>query len=139
MELALRRNNKKYFLIPLIVICISILVPVSIVFANSFTYPFVGMSGVNNSELTIGRTGVGTSDFLIDFDAPAHINPSSPSYPVMIIIPLVFLAVAILILAKLVFSEDIDLKILIIAAILVIIAISMLVSMQSQITSLIGG
>jgi hypothetical protein len=140
MELVMRKqSNKKWFLIPLIVICLTILVPVSIVLANSFTYPFVGMSGVNNSNLTIGRTGVGTSDFLIDFDAPAHINPSSPSYPVMIIIPLVFLAVAILLLVKMALSDDLDLKMLIIIGIMIIISIAMLISMQSQITTLIGG
>jgi heme/copper-type cytochrome/quinol oxidase subunit 4 len=140
MELVMRKqSNKKWFLIPLIVICLTILVPVSIVFALAFNQPEVGMLGVNNSSLTIGIAGSAISDYLIETRNPSLIYSDSPSYPMLIIIPLIFVVVALLLLVKMAFSDDLDLKMLIIIGIMVVIAIAMLISMQSQITTLIGG
>jgi len=140
MELAIYRKRKSYKLITFILIGIAIfcLIPNAILLASALTDPTIGMTGVNNSDLTVGMTGVENSDLLLDFNgADWHINPSEQ--PVMLAIPLVFLAVAILLLINLALSEEKNIKNLIYAAILIIIALTMLASIQFNINSLLGG
>lgn len=140
MELAIYRKRNNYRIIAIIMaaICALCLIPASIVLASVLNDATIGMTGVNNSDLTAGMTGVGNGDLLIDNDGTGiHINPSQ--YPLLPIIPLVFLAVALLLLINLAFSEDKSIKKLIYAAILIIIALSMLASIQFSVTNLLGG
>jgi cytochrome bd-type quinol oxidase subunit 1 len=132
-----RKNNQKTITI-IMVMLILCLIPVSIVVASALTDPTVGIN--NNSDLTAGMSGVNNSDLLLDFNgADWHINPSDSFYPIMIIIPLVFLAVAILILINFVLAEEKDIKNLIYAAVFIIIALAMLANMQFNINSFLGG
>ena len=140
MEMVLRNKklNKKLILIPLLILCLLMAVPSSIVFANALTDPTIGMTGVDNSDLTVGMSGVSESDFLIDFDNPGHINPSSSVYPVMMIVPLIFFLLAILLILDMVFS-GLDIKKLIIVAILIVIALALLAGVNFSTNSLLGG
>ena len=138
MELTLRKNNNKIFLIPLLIACLIMVVPSAIVFANAMTDPYVGMSGVNNSDLTAGMTGVNRSDLLIDWDNPGHINPSSPSYGTMMAIPLIFFLLAILLILGMVFSKELNLKMLIIVAVLISLALALLSGVNFSTNSLLG-
>jgi hypothetical protein len=93
---------------------------------NSYLYCFSGNLGVENSDLLLFNDG---SDW--------HINPSEQ--PTMLIIPLVFLSVAILLLIQVAMSEDKSIKKLIYAAVLIIIALAMLSGIQFSVNTLLGG
>jgi len=138
MELAIRRRQpNKLILIPFLIISMVCLIPAAIVFANAFTDPTIGMSGVNNSDLTAGFNGSG--DILIDFDNPGHINPSSMSYGLMIIVPLIFLLLAIILVLSMVFGDGLDLRKLILVAVLIITALALLAGVNFSTNSLLGG
>lgn len=139
MELAIyRKKNYKGFVFALLAIAIFCLIPNVILLADALTDPTIGMAGVNNSDLTVGMTGVENSDPLLDFNgADWHVDPSQQ--PLMLIIPLVFFAVAILLLIDLALSEEKKLVNLIYAAILIFIAVAMLGAIQFNINSLLGG
>lgn len=138
MELALKRKqHSKWILLPLIVLCLVMLVPSSIVLANALTDPYIGRSGIDNSDLTAGFNN--SSDLLIDWDNPGHINPSSAVYPVMIIVPLIFFALALLILLGMAFTEGLTIKGLIIVGILIFIALALLAGVNFSTNSLLGG
>jgi hypothetical protein len=140
MELAIYRKQNKYKIATFIMvaICVLCIVPNAILLASALTDPTIEMSGVNNSELTIGRTGVNGSDQLLDYNgADWHVNPTEQ--PLMLIIPLVFFAVALLLLIQMALSEDKSISNLIYAAILIIMALALLTSVQFNINSLLGG
>lgn len=138
MELTMKRSNRLRVIV--IIATILCLIPISIVVAAAFNQPTIGMAGVNNSDLTVGMSGVNNSDLLLDYDASDwHISPSDSVYPIMIIVPLVFFAVGLLLLIQLALSEDKSLKNLIYAAVLIIIALSMLAGIQFNINSFLGG
>lgn len=140
METALYRKKSNYQVIAVVmaVICLFLLVTNAIVFASALNDPTIGMTGVNNSDLTVGMTGVENSDLLIDNNpADWHINPSEQ--PLLLVIPLVFFALALLLLIDTAFSEDRSIKKLIYAAILIMMALAMLGSVQFSVNSLLGG
>lgn len=139
LTLKLQQLNKKWVLIPLAIICVVMLVPTAIAFANAINDPTIGMSGVNDSDLTIGMSGLGTSDFLIERGNNGHINPSSAVYPVAIIVPLIFFALALLLIVSMAFGEGLDLKKLILIAVLITIALALLAGVNFSTNSLFGG
>lgn len=141
MELTLKRQqfNKKWILVPLAIICLVMLVPTAIAFANAINDPTIGMSGVNDSGLTIGMAGLGTSDFLIERGNNGHINPSSEVYPVAIIVPLIFFALALLLIVSMAFGDGLDIKKLIIIALLIMIALALLAGVNYSTNNLFGG
>jgi hypothetical protein len=59
MELAIKRNRVKWITLVVLGLC---LIPMTIVFASALTQPLIGMTGVSNSGLTIGRTGSNNSN-----------------------------------------------------------------------------
>ena len=134
-----KRTNKKLWLIPLIGFCLIMLVPSSIVFANAFTQPTIGMNEVTDSDLTVGMTGITSSDRLIDFGNNGHINPTSVGFPVMMLIPLIFFFLALLLLLAMVFGEGLNIKGLIMVAILITIALALLASVNFSVNTLVGG
>jgi hypothetical protein len=122
----------------MVVLCIVCIIPTAIVFASAITDPTIGMSGVNNSDLTVGMTGVENSDLLLDNNpADWHINPSEQ--PLLLIIPLIFFALALLLLIDMAFSEDKNIKKLIYAAILIIMALALLSGVQFNVNNILGG
>jgi len=140
MELAIyrKKSNHKIIAIIMAVICVFCLVPNAILLADALNQPTIGMTGINNSDLTVGMTGILNSDLLIDNNvADWHINPSEQ--PVMLIIPLVFLSVALLLLIQVAFSEDKSIKKLIYAAVLIMIALALLSGVQFSVNTLLGG
>jgi hypothetical protein len=140
MELSIHRKNYRAITIIMVVACVFCLIPLSIVMASALTDPTIGMNGVNNSSLTVGRNALDDSTRLLDNDAADwHISPSDSVYPIMILVPFVFLVVALLLLIQMALSEDKSIKNLIYAAILIIIALSMLSGIQFSINSLLGG
>ena len=143
MELVLSRKKNnvwvKTIVIAMIAVCLVYIVPTSLVLAGYWNDPTVGMFGVNNPDLTVGMTGVDNPDLLVEVRDFSLIYPDTAGYGLFIIIPLIFLAVAVLLLMNLVLSEEKDIKHLIYAAILIYVAISMLQSVQFNINSLLGG
>ena len=142
MEAALsqKQNNKRWVLTFLFLICMVGLIPSFVVFANALTDPTIGMSGVNDSQLTVGMTGVNNSNLLIDFNASDwHINPSSSVYPVMMAVPLIFFIVALLFILGLAFNPELNIKGVLIVALLIFVALALLVFVNSQTNSLLGG
>jgi hypothetical protein len=126
------------FVVVMAVLCIVCIIPTAIVFASAITDPTIGMNGVNGSQLTVGMTGVEHSDLLLDYNpADWHINPSEQ--PSLLIIPLVFFAFALLLLIDMAFSKDKDIKKLIYAAILIMMALALLQGVQFNVNSLLGG
>lgn len=141
MELAIYRkktNKLKITAIFLAVVCLACLVPATMVFASALTDPTIGMTGVNNSDLTVGMTGVNNGDLLLDFDAADwHLNPSE--YPIALAIPVVFFAVALLMILNMILADRVELKTIIYVAILISVALAMLASIQLNTNSLWGG
>ena len=142
MELAMHRKqgiSKKWILFPLLILCLVMLIPSAIVFASALDDPTIGMNGVNDSDLTIGMTGVNHSDLLIERGNNGHVNPSAMYFPLMMIVPLVFFALAILLILGMVFTDGLNIKGLILVAILIIIALALLAGVNFRTNSLLGG
>lgn len=138
MELAMARNrtDNKPLTILLVAICLIVMIPTAYVLASALTDPTIGRAGVANNDLTIGMVGVTHNDVLIDNGPPPTL--SANEFPLMLIIPLVFLAVALLLLVQLVLDEPRDIKKLVIAAVLITIALTLLNVIQFNVNSLIG-
>ena len=69
---------KKYKLAWIALAFFAVLIPL-IVLAVSSPYPYIGMSGIYNSNIYVGMSGVIHSRWYIGDNVPAtYINPSSP-------------------------------------------------------------
>jgi len=141
MELSIKKERWGNKIIPLILLVLSImlLIPSAVIFASALTQPLIGMNGVNNSGLTVGMNGITSSDRLIDFGDSGNLNPDSPSFRLAGLLPLIILVVAILLLINMVFAEEVKLKNIIFAAVLILLALAFLVTIQSNVTGLLGG
>ena len=140
MELAIYRktNNHHIITIMMVVICIVLMIPSIVVLASALTDPTIGMTGVNNSQLTVGMTGINHDDLLLDYNpADWHINPSDQ--PLLIVIPLVFLAFSILLIFYMLETKQHPLKILLTIGILIYIALALLPNINNIVNSLLGG
>jgi len=141
MELTIKREKWGNKFIPLVLLFLSVilLIPSAVIFASALTQPLIGMNGVNNSGLTVGMNGVTSSDRLIDFGDSGNLNPNSPAFHLANLLPLIILVVAIFLLLNMLFAEEVQLKNIIFAAVLILIALAFLVSIQSNVTDLLGG
>lgn len=140
MELALKRERSKVIPIALLSVCLLLLVPSAVVFANSIaSNPAIGFTGVNNPDLTVGMVGISNSERLIDSGNTNHLNPSSAAFQLGALLPLIFIAAALLMLMKILLSDEVELKTIVIAAVLILIALVFLINIQGSVTGLLGG
>jgi len=134
MELAIKRNRMKVITIISILMC---LIPTMIVFASALTQPLVGMNGVGNSGLTVGRTGSNNSNLTLDKGSTGgHVNPSQ--YPIFTFIPILLFLVSVLVIIIFALSETKDIRILVYAGIIIIFFFLLFSLVQSNINSLLG-
>lgn len=137
MEMIMKRKDNKLISIVMAIICVLCLIPTAVVFANAVTkQPTIGMSGVNNSGLTIGMTTLDNSSKLIDTNESQPSSLTSTETPFLIIIPLIFFLLALFLIMQVAFSEDKDFKKLVYAAILIFVALALLGAIQFHINGL---
>ena len=141
MELAMyrKRNNKTITIIMAVVIALC-LIPISIVVASALNQPTIGMTGVNNSQLTIGMHALDDSTKLIDNGInPATVSPSSGAGQMAIVTVLVFLAFAILLILYEIETKKPALIILLTIGVLIYMALALLPAINNMVTHLLGG
>lgn len=142
LELAIRkrRYSSKIFLIALLALCSVLFIQSAIVFAQaSILQPYIGMDGVNNPTLTIGMDTVDDSSRMIDRSGHSgYLNPSSPGFQLASIIPMIFIAMAILLIFNMIETGKPNIKVLILIGILIYLTIAFMPTIQSIITGLLG-
>jgi len=129
---------KKYKLAWIALAFFAVLIPL-IVLAVSSSYPYVGMSGIYNSNVYVGMSGIIHSRWYIGFNVPAaYVNSSSPLGNFLSLYPIIFIAFAVLLLISIMTKKDSSIINLIIGAVLIYIAIAFLVGMNANINSILG-
>ena len=129
---------KKYKLAWIALAFFAVLIPL-IVLAVSSSYPYVGMSGIYNSNVYVGMSGVIHSRWYIGFNVPAtYTNPSSPLGNFLSLYPVMFIAFAVLLLISIMTKKNASIMSLIIGAVLIYIAIAFLQGMNANINSILG-
>jgi hypothetical protein len=141
MELAIyRKKNHKTIALTMAVVCVLCLIPITFVIASALTDPTIGMNGVNNSQLTVGRTGVNGSDQLIDNGSHSTIlNPSSGAGQLAVTTVIVFMAFSILLILYEIETKKKPIYLLLTIAILIYIALALLPNINSIVNNLLGG
>lgn len=141
MELAIyrKKSNNRLVTTIMVVICLICLIPSAIVLASALTQPYIGMAGVNNSDLTVGMQPFDDSSRLIDYGGTWHLNPNSSAFQLANLLPLIFLVVGILLVWYMIEKEQPGVRILIVIAILIYFLLALLPSIQEMVTNLLGG
>ena len=133
--LALVKRNK--LLVGMLVLFLAFLIP-TIVLAAVGGNTWIGMSGVVHSNLYIG-TGV-HGQWWVGFNVPApYINPSSPVGGILGVIPTVFISLAVLLLIIVGLKEDLNIKTIIILAVIIYMALAFLSGINLDIRNILGG
>jgi len=147
VELALYRKQlglgSKAFLVLLLLVCFILLIPSTVVFAQAIDGRIVvSMNGVNNSDIEIGAgnkplisSGSSPNGLLI-IDPPSF---SSPVSQIVSLLPFLFIAFAIFLIILMFIKGRLDIKLIILVAVTIYIAIALLTGMQGQINGLLGG
>ena len=129
---------KKYKLAWIALAFFAVLIPL-IVLAVSSPYPYVGMSGIYNSNVYVGMAGVIHSRWDIGDNVPAtYINPSSPLGNFLSLYPVIFVAFAVLSLINIMSKKGYPVINLIIGAVLIYIALAFLSGINANINSILG-
>jgi len=129
---------KKYKLAWIALAFLFLFIPL-IVLAASSPYPYIGMSGIYNSNIYVGMSGVIHSRWYIGDNVPAtYINPSSPLGNFLSLYPVIFIAFAVLLLISIMTKKNASILNLIIGAVLIYIAIAFLVGMNANINNILG-
>lgn len=142
MEVALRRNSfsTKLLFIVMLIVCLAILIPSSIALAQAVaSQKTVQMSGVNDSDLMVGMSGIASSSLLINYGAGTHFNPHEPVFQIVMLFPIIFIAMALYLILSMFAKGEFDFRIIITVAVIIYVSIILLQSMQVQITDLLGG
>ena len=134
--MALVKRNK--ILVWMLVLFLSLLIP-TVVLALVGGNNYIGMSGVNHSNLYIGMGGHGA--WWIGFNVPAtYINPNTPVAGFINLYPLIFIALAVLVVIIIGIKNEWGLVgTIIVMAIVIYIAIALLTGMHSMNVSILGG
>ena len=93
--LAVLKRNKWVWLLLVIPL---LLIPATAVLATYLlpTHNYIGMSGVNNSNLYIGLNGISHTQWWIGMNVQAtYINPTSGVGSMIVLFPLIFIALLI--------------------------------------------
>ena len=140
MELvSYRKRNNKTIAIILAVILALCLVPVAIVVASALNQPTIGMTGVNNSQLTVGMHATDDSTRLMDSGStPSILNPSSPAGQMTIVTVIIFLVLAILLILYEVETHRHPIVILLTIGILIYVALALLPAINIMVRNLLG-
>jgi hypothetical protein len=141
MELAIyrKRNNKTVTIIMAVIFGLC-LIPVSIVLASALSSSTMGMTGVNNSQLTVGMNAIDNSTRLMDNSShPTILNPSSGAGQMAVVTVLIFLAFAILLVLYEVETQRPPLVILLTIGVLIYMALALLPAINTMVTTLLGG
>lgn len=134
-----RPFNRKWFITPLIIALLAVLVPTAIVFAIALKDPTIAMNGVNDSQLTVGMHATDDSTRLMDTGfTPTIFTPSSNAGQMLIVIVLVFIAFSILLILYLVETKRHPIYILLTIAILIYTALALLPIINSMVNNLLG-
>ena len=134
--MALVKRNK--ILVWMLVLFLSLLIP-TVVLALVGGNNFIGMSGVTHSNLYIGMGGHGA--WWIGFNVPAtYINPNTPVAGFINLYPLIFIALAVLVVIIIGIKNEWGLVgTIIVMAIVIYIAIALLTGMHTMNVSILGG
>ena len=126
MERTLKKK-KNISLILLIAMAVFLLIPATGAVASALSgHYFIGLSGVTGGNPSIGMYGSSVHQGIGFDDWHININPASPAGSTVLLIPLIFLAAFIFLMLSMLFSGKVDLKVLIWAAVLIIIAFVLL-------------
>ena len=140
MELALqRKRSNPRIIVIMAVMAVLCLIPPAIVLASALNDPTIGMTGVNNSQLTLGMHATDDSTRLLDNSGhPTILNPSSPAGQLAIIIPLIFIFLGILLIWYLIETKQSGIKILVVIAVLIYVLLALLPSINDIVRNLLG-
>jgi hypothetical protein len=138
MELTLKRNN--YNIITLIMVALVLcLIPISIVIASALTQTTIGMNGVINSQLTVGRNAADDSTRLMDsIWNPAIVHPDSAEGQMAIETEIIFVAFAILLILYEVETKEKPLVILLTVALIIYMAFALLPAINDILRNILG-
>ena len=104
------------------------------------THNYIGMSGVNNSNLYIGLNGITHTNWWIGMNVSAtYINPTSGAGSMISLLPFIFIALAIVVLVGYGLTNGFTPFTLIIMAIIIYIALALLMGLNGNIMGMIGG
>jgi hypothetical protein len=134
-----RANYNKMVLVILLVMTLILLIPSSAVLAAALSgHYLIGLTSVTGSNPSVGMTGINVYPHIEYLAGANHLNPSSASGTFVSFLPILFLAVAILILLNMLFSGNVDLKQLVWAVILIVVAFAALAIINGGLRGLLG-
>ena len=114
----------------------------TIVLANAIlpTNNWVGMTGVSHSNLYIGLNGITHTNWWIGMNVQAtYINPTSGVGSIINLFPLIFMALAVMVLIGYGLQKGFTPFTLIVMAIIIYVAIGLLMGINGNILSMFGG
>jgi len=122
------------------------IIPYSQVLASGFggyiSSSLVGMSGVDDSQLLIGRSNTSGSLFDIGVNSvegspSTHMNVSDSSFILTTTLPVIFLSIVILMLVAFIMTRSFSLPFMILAVILIFLGVAGMEAIQSAINALL--
>ena len=138
MELTLKQTNYTKLVI-FIAICSLCLIPISIVMASALTQTTIGMNGVANSQLTLGRNAADDSTRLMDsIWNPAIVHPDSAEGQMAVVTVIIFLAFSILLILYELETKRKPLVILLTIGIIIYTAFALLPAINDILRNVLG-
>mgnify|MGYP005850114087 CR=1 FL=1 len=149
MHILIMQQNKIRWqiLFVLLFAFVLLLLPITITFASELggyvSEKLVGMSGVSDSNLVIGSSGTTQSTFDIIMGnvegvSVTYMNPTDPAYRLVEVLSLIFVAIVILGGLAIIMTGEFGLAGIILYALVILIAVAGLGSIQAALRALLG-